>query len=102
MEFMWFFDFSLISVSGVQLELRIPGNTTTCTISDLEAGLEYNINVFAVINNSISVPDSITVWTCKWSPVSDLFRSTIFLINCTGLTVYTVYIYSLYIVGSCI
>lgn len=57
-----------ISLSGVQLEIRIPGNITTCTISGLEAGVEYNINVFAVINNSISVPASITVSTCKCSP----------------------------------
>ena len=56
-----------VSLSGVQLEIRIPGNITTCTISGLEAGMEYNINVFAVINNSISVPASITVSTCKCS-----------------------------------
>lgn len=54
-----------VSPSGVPLEIRIPGNTTACTISGLEAGVEYNINVFAVINNSISVPASITVSTCK-------------------------------------
>uniref|UniRef100_A0A3P8WGG0 Tenascin R (restrictin, janusin) n=1 Tax=Cynoglossus semilaevis TaxID=244447 RepID=A0A3P8WGG0_CYNSE len=63
------------SPGGVQLELRIPGNTTTCTISDLEAGLEYNINVFAVINNSISVPDSITVWTYLSNPDGLVFKS---------------------------
>uniref|UniRef100_A0A674NKL9 Tenascin R (restrictin, janusin) n=1 Tax=Takifugu rubripes TaxID=31033 RepID=A0A674NKL9_TAKRU len=42
------------STGGIPLEIRIPGNTTACTISGLEAGVEYNINVFAVINNSIS------------------------------------------------
>lgn len=57
-----------VSLTGVQLEMRIPGNSTTCRISGLEAGLEYNINVFAVINNSISVPNSITVLTCKCGP----------------------------------
>lgn len=61
--FNWSYD-----LTGVQLEMRIPGNTTNCRISGLDAGLEYNINVFAVINNSISVPNSITVWTCKCSP----------------------------------
>lgn len=61
--------FSPVPLSGVQLEIRIPGNTTTCTISGLEAGLEYNVNVFAVINNSISVPASITVSTCKCRPI---------------------------------
>ncbi|XP_071347878.1 tenascin-R isoform X2 [Trachinotus anak] len=60
---------------GVQLEIRIPGNTTTCTISGLEAGMEYNINVFAVINNSISVPNSITVWTYLSNPDGLVFKS---------------------------
>ncbi|XP_047446198.1 tenascin-R isoform X3 [Mugil cephalus] len=63
------------SPGGVQMEIRIPGNTTTCTISGLEAGLEYNINVFAVINNSISVPASITVWTYLSNPDSLVFKS---------------------------
>ncbi|KAF3699343.1 Tenascin-R [Channa argus] len=63
------------SPGGVQLEMRIPGNTTTCRISGLETGMEYNINVFAVINNSISVPDSITVWTYLSNPDGLVFRS---------------------------
>lgn len=54
-----------VSPSGVPFEFRIPAITSACTISGLEAGVEYNINVFAVINNSISVPASITVSTCK-------------------------------------
>ncbi|XP_029309174.1 tenascin-R isoform X2 [Cottoperca gobio] len=63
------------SPGGVQLEIRIPGNTTTCTISGLEAGIEYNINVFAVINNSISVPASITVSTYLSNPDGLVFKS---------------------------
>ncbi|XP_047198093.1 tenascin-R isoform X3 [Hippoglossus stenolepis] len=63
------------SPGGVQLELRIPGNTTTCTVSGLEAGIEYNINVFSVINNSISVPDSISVWTYLSNPDGLVFKS---------------------------
>ncbi|TKS79860.1 Tenascin-R [Collichthys lucidus] len=63
------------SAGGVQLEIRIPGNTTTCLISGLEAGMEYNINVFAVINNSISVPASITVSTYLSNPDGLVFKS---------------------------
>ncbi|KAF3858262.1 hypothetical protein F7725_011463 [Dissostichus mawsoni] len=63
------------SLGGVQLEIRIPGNTTTCTISGLEAGIEFNINVFAVINNSISVPASITVSTYLSNPDGLIFKS---------------------------
>lgn len=57
--------FLLLSLLGVQMEIRIPGNMSSCTIPRLEAGVEYNINVFAVINNSISIPASITISTCK-------------------------------------
>ncbi|XP_068195951.1 tenascin-R isoform X2 [Antennarius striatus] len=63
------------SAGGVQLEMRIPGNTTACTISGLEAGVEYNVNVFAVINNSISVPASITVSTYLSNPDGLVFKS---------------------------
>ncbi|XP_017278003.1 tenascin-R isoform X2 [Kryptolebias marmoratus] len=63
------------STGGVQLEIRLPGNTTSCTISRLEGGMEYNINVFAVINNTISIPASITVWTYLSNPDGLVFKS---------------------------
>ncbi|XP_040026632.2 tenascin-R isoform X2 [Gasterosteus aculeatus] len=62
------------SPGGVQLEIRIPGNATAYTISGLEAGVEYNINVFAVINNSISVPASVTVSTYLSNPDGLVFK----------------------------
>ncbi|CAL8366720.1 unnamed protein product [Boreogadus saida] len=63
------------SPGGVELELRLPGNSTSCLISELGAGVEYNINVFAVINNSISVPSSISVSTYLSNPNGLLFKS---------------------------
>ncbi|XP_068613864.1 tenascin-R-like [Brachionichthys hirsutus] len=63
------------SAGGVQLEMRIPGNATACTVSGLEAGVEYNVNVFAVINNSISVPASITASTYLSNPDGLVFES---------------------------
>ncbi|XP_065810112.1 tenascin-R isoform X1 [Labrus bergylta] len=63
------------SPGGVQLEIRLPGNITACSISGLGAGIEYNINVFAVINNSISVPASITVSTYFSNPDGLVFKS---------------------------
>ncbi|XP_049602877.1 tenascin-R isoform X2 [Syngnathus scovelli] len=63
------------SPGGVQLEIRLPGNSTSCTISELNAGMEYNINVFAVINNSISVPATITVATYLSNPAGLVFKS---------------------------
>ncbi|KAM6989645.1 tenascin-R isoform 3-T3 [Tautogolabrus adspersus] len=63
------------SPGGVQLEMRLPGNITSCSISGIGAGIEYNINVFAVINNSISVPASITVSTYFSNPDGLVFKS---------------------------
>lgn len=50
---------------GVQLEIRVPGNVTNTTIKGLEPGLEYNINVYAVIDNIISAPMNTIVSTCE-------------------------------------
>ncbi|XP_029479585.1 tenascin-R [Oncorhynchus nerka] len=63
------------SPGGVQLEIRIPGNTTTCSIPDLEPGIEYNINVYAVLNNVISAPTNIQVSTYLSNPDGLLFKS---------------------------
>ncbi|TNN37260.1 Tenascin-R [Liparis tanakae] len=62
------------SPGGVQLEIRIPGNSSSCSISGLEAGVEYNINVFAVINNSISVPAGVSASTYLSNPDGLLFK----------------------------
>ena len=51
---------------GIQLEVRLPGNTTAYSIQDLEPGMEYNINVYAVLNNTISVPTNTIVSTCEY------------------------------------
>lgn len=63
------------SPGGVQLEMRVEGNVTNTTIKDLEPGLEYNINVYAVINNVISVPISALVSTYLSNPDGLLFKS---------------------------
>uniref|UniRef100_A0A8C7I8W1 Tenascin R (restrictin, janusin) n=1 Tax=Oncorhynchus kisutch TaxID=8019 RepID=A0A8C7I8W1_ONCKI len=63
------------SPGGVQLEIRIPGNTTTCSIRDLEPGIEYNINVYAVLNNVISAPTNTQVSTYLSNPDGLLFKS---------------------------
>uniref|UniRef100_A0A674CBA5 Tenascin R (restrictin, janusin) n=1 Tax=Salmo trutta TaxID=8032 RepID=A0A674CBA5_SALTR len=63
------------SPGGVQLEIRVPGNTTTCSIPDLEPGIEYNINVYAVLNNVISVPANAQVSTYLSNPDGLVFKS---------------------------
>ncbi|KAG7456964.1 hypothetical protein MATL_G00241500 [Megalops atlanticus] len=63
------------SPGGVQLEIRVPGNATSCTITELEPGIEYNINVYAVLNNAISVPLSAQISTYLSNPDGLLFKS---------------------------
>uniref|UniRef100_A0A8C9W6P2 Tenascin R (restrictin, janusin) n=1 Tax=Scleropages formosus TaxID=113540 RepID=A0A8C9W6P2_SCLFO len=63
------------SPGGVQLEIRVPGNLTSCAIPELEPGIEYNINVYAVLNNLISVPLSAQVSTYLSSPEGLVFKS---------------------------
>uniref|UniRef100_A0AAR2LA67 Tenascin R (restrictin, janusin) n=1 Tax=Pygocentrus nattereri TaxID=42514 RepID=A0AAR2LA67_PYGNA len=63
------------SPGGIQLEMRVEANVTNTTIKELEPGLEYNINVYAVINNIISVPISALVSTYLSNPDGLLFKS---------------------------
>ncbi|XP_030630465.1 tenascin-R [Chanos chanos] len=63
------------SPGGVQLEIRVPGNVTNTTIKELEPGIEYNINVYAVLNNVISVPLSAQISTYLSNPDGLLFKS---------------------------
>ncbi|XP_056092437.1 tenascin-R [Rhinichthys klamathensis goyatoka] len=60
---------------GVQLEIRVPGNITNTTIKGLEPGLEYNINVYAVIDNIISAPMNTLASTYLSNPDGLLFKS---------------------------
>lgn len=57
--------YSSTSPDGVQLELRVQGKVTNTTICKLLPGLEYNINVYTVIDEVISVPVSTLVSTCE-------------------------------------
>ncbi|XP_072367902.1 tenascin-R isoform X3 [Scyliorhinus torazame] len=59
---------------GLLSELRVPGNWTAASITGLEPGVEYNINVYAVLNNKLSAPINSQI-TTQQSPrlvVSDV------------------------------
>lgn len=51
------------SPGGLQMDFRVPGDQTSATVSELEPGIEYLINVYAVLNNKNSVPVSARVAT---------------------------------------
>lgn len=48
---------------GLELDMEVPGDQKRATIRDLEPGVEYLINVYAVLNNKRSVPVSARVAT---------------------------------------
>lgn len=54
------------SPGGIQQELRVRGNIDSITIKDLEPGLEYNVNMYTVIDDVISVPIGVAVSTCEF------------------------------------
>ncbi|XP_076828831.1 tenascin-R isoform X2 [Brachyhypopomus gauderio] len=60
---------------GVQMETRVQGSVRSHTIHELESGLEYDINVYAVINNVISAPANTVASTYLSNPDGLLFKS---------------------------
>ena len=54
---------------GLQLQQRVPGDWSSVSIKELEPGLPYNLSVFAVISDVISVPVSVKVATRTYYPI---------------------------------
>lgn len=51
------------SPGGLLQEFTVPGDKTAATVKQLEPGIEYQINVYAVLSNKKSVPVSARVAT---------------------------------------
>ncbi|XP_045922488.1 tenascin isoform X2 [Micropterus dolomieu] len=60
---------------GLQLEFTVPGDKTAATVRELEPGMEYQINVYAVLSNKRSVPVSARVATDLPQPEGLRFKS---------------------------
>ncbi|XP_069791798.1 tenascin-like isoform X8 [Narcine bancroftii] len=60
---------------GLQLEIRVPGDQLSSTIQELEPGIEYLINVYAILNNKRSIPVSARVATHLPTPDGLRFKS---------------------------
>ncbi|XP_061913382.1 tenascin-like isoform X5 [Entelurus aequoreus] len=60
---------------GLPLELTVPGDRTNATVGELEPGLEYQVNVYAVLSNKRSVPVSARVATALPQPEGLRFKS---------------------------
>ncbi|XP_078417903.1 tenascin-R [Cetorhinus maximus] len=60
---------------GLQSELRVPRNWTAASITGLEPGIEYNIHVYALLKNKLSVPISSRITTQLSTPKGLHFKS---------------------------
>ncbi|XP_068562638.1 tenascin isoform X2 [Cebidichthys violaceus] len=63
------------SPGGLQLEFTVTGDKTAATVKELEPGIEYLINVYAVLSNKKSVPISARVATELPKPEGLIFKS---------------------------
>ncbi|XP_041050034.1 tenascin isoform X4 [Carcharodon carcharias] len=60
---------------GLQMEIRVPGDQMSSTIQGLEPGVEYLINVYAILNNQKSIPVSARIATHLPTPDGLRFKS---------------------------
>ncbi|XP_067825690.1 tenascin isoform X7 [Heptranchias perlo] len=63
------------SPGGLKMEIRVPGDQMSSTIRGLEPGIEYFINVYAILNNQKSIPVSARVATYLPTPDGLRFKS---------------------------
>ncbi|MBN3299486.1 TENA protein, partial [Amia calva] len=60
---------------GLELDFRVPGDKRAATVRELEPGVEYLVNVYAILNNKKSVPVSARVATHLPEPEGLRFKS---------------------------
>ncbi|XP_066117302.1 tenascin-R isoform X2 [Saccopteryx bilineata] len=63
------------ALGGLQLQQRVPGDWRGVTITELEPGLTYNISVYAVISNILSLPITAKVATHLSTPQGLRFKT---------------------------
>ncbi|XP_031514252.1 tenascin-R isoform X2 [Papio anubis] len=63
------------ALGGLQLQQRVPGDWSGVTITELEPGLTYNISVYAVISNILSLPITAKVATHLSTPQGLQFKT---------------------------
>ncbi|KAI4873167.1 hypothetical protein NFI96_021822, partial [Prochilodus magdalenae] len=60
---------------GLEMDIRTPAHQTTATLTELEPGIEYSINVFAILNNDRSIPVNVRMRTSLPQPKGLKFKS---------------------------
>ncbi|XP_064283799.1 tenascin-R isoform X2 [Passer domesticus] len=60
---------------GTQLQQRLPGDWSSVTITDLEPGVAYNVSIYAVISDVLSIPVTSKVMTNLATPQGLKFKT---------------------------
>ncbi|NXW83013.1 TENR protein, partial [Alopecoenas beccarii] len=60
---------------GTQLQQRVPGDWSSISITELEPGVAYNISIYAVISNVLSIPVTSKVMTNLATPQGLKFKT---------------------------
>ncbi|XP_017671370.1 PREDICTED: tenascin-R isoform X3 [Lepidothrix coronata] len=60
---------------GTQLQQRVPGDWSSITITDLEPGVTYNVSIYAVISDVLSIPVTSRVMTNLATPQGLKFKT---------------------------
>ncbi|NXJ73698.1 TENR protein, partial [Trogon melanurus] len=60
---------------GTQLQQRVPGDWSSITITELEPGVAYNVSVYAVISDVLSIPATSRVTTSLATPQGLKFKT---------------------------
>ncbi|KFQ12566.1 Tenascin-R, partial [Leptosomus discolor] len=64
-----------VGPGGTQLQQRVPGDWSSITITELEPGVAYNISVYAVISDVLSIPVTSKVMTNLAMPQGLKFKT---------------------------
>uniref|UniRef100_A0A8C0I7H8 Tenascin-R n=1 Tax=Bubo bubo TaxID=30461 RepID=A0A8C0I7H8_BUBBB len=62
-------------LAGTQLQQRVPGDWSSITITDLEPGVAYNVSIYAVISDVLSIPVTSKVMTNLATPQGLKFKT---------------------------
>ncbi|KAM6078697.1 tenascin-R isoform 1-T1 [Theristicus caerulescens] len=64
-----------VGPGGTQLQQRVPGDWSSITITELEPGVAYNISIYAVIGDVLSIPVTSKVMTNLATPQGLKFKT---------------------------
>ncbi|XP_069645746.1 tenascin-R isoform X3 [Haliaeetus albicilla] len=64
-----------VGPAGTQLQQRVPGDWSSITITELEPGVAYNVSIYAVISDVLSIPVTSKVMTNLATPQGLKFKT---------------------------